>query len=86
MNSPIWTRLDAQALPPGQGLGVIVRRPSGETPAMLEARLRTGLADYAARLPAAERDLRVRVLGVEGTPIGHQVAIVLPYILGTSVC
>ena len=62
-----------------------MRRPAGETPAMLEARLRTGLADYAARLPAAERDLRVRVLGVEGTPIGHQVAIVLPYILATSV-
>ena len=52
---------------------------------MLEARLRTGLADYAAHLPAAERDLRVRVLGVEGTPIGHQVAFVLPYILATSV-
>jgi predicted permease len=85
MSSPIWTLLDAQTLPSGQGLGVIVRRPAGETPAMLEARLRTGLADYAARLPAAQRDLRVRALGVHGTPIGHQVALILPYILATSV-
>jgi predicted permease len=85
MNSPIWTLLDAEALAPEASLGVIVRRPPGETPAMLEARLRTGLTDYAARLPVAERDLRVRLLGVEGTPIGHQVAIILPHILAASV-
>jgi predicted permease len=85
MNSPIWTLLDAQALAVEDPVEVIVRRPSGSTPAMLEAQLRTGLADYAARLPVAQRDLRVRVLGVEGTPIGHQVTIVLPYILAASV-
>jgi putative ABC transport system permease protein len=85
MNSPIWTLLDARALAAEDPLEVIVRRPPGTTPAMLEAQLRTGLADYAARLPIAERDLRLRVLGVEGTPIGNQVAVVLPYILAASV-
>jgi predicted permease len=85
MSSPVWTLLDAQALAPEDLVGVIVRRPAGETPARLEARLRTGLADYTASLPADQRDLRLRVLGVEGTPIGNQVAIALPYILATSV-
>jgi putative ABC transport system permease protein len=85
MDSPIWTPLDAQSLRPDEPVGVIVRRPVGETPAMLEARLRTGLTDYTARLPAAERDLRARVRGVGGTPLGNQVAIALPYILGASV-
>jgi predicted permease len=85
MNSPIWTLLDTQALAPGAPLEVVVRRPPGEPPAALEARLRPGLSDYAAGLPAAERDLRVRVLGVAGTPVGHQVALILPYILAGAV-
>jgi predicted permease len=85
MDSPIWTRLDAQSLRPNATVGVIVRRPDGETPAMLEARLRTGLTEYTARLPAGERDLRARVRGVGGTPLGNQVAIALPYTLGASV-
>ncbi len=39
-----------------------------------------------ARLrPAGERDVRLLVSGIEGTPIGRQVALFLPYLLGTSV-
>ena len=48
MNSPIWTLLDrAGAAARRGGSRSIVRRPRATTPAMLEARLRTGLADYA---------------------------------------
>jgi putative ABC transport system permease protein len=85
MNSPVWTALDPRTLPPGDTIETIVRRPGGESPAMLDARLRTALAEYEARLPAGERNLRLKVSKVEGTPIGHQVALILPYLLGTSV-
>ena len=59
--------------------------PGCATHAALEARLQTGLADYAQHLPAGERQLAVRASGLEGTPIGHQMSFVLPYVLGTAV-
>jgi predicted permease len=85
MNSPIWVGLDPQTLAAADGLEVIVRRPADVTPSMLESRLRTGLADYEEQLPASDRNHRLRITGVEGTPIGHQVALILPYLLATSV-
>ena len=85
MNSPIWTALDERVLGSDELLEVVVRRPHGTTPAMLDAQLQRGLAEYARQRPAAERDLRLLVSGLEGTPIGRQVALILPYILGTSV-
>jgi putative ABC transport system permease protein len=85
MNSPIWTALDRPRLDADAPLEVIVRRPQGMTPAMLDARLQRGLTDYARSLPAGQRDLRLLVSGVEGTPVGRQVAFILPYVLGTSV-
>jgi predicted permease len=85
MNSPIWTVLDRQTVPPEEGLEVIVRRPPGVTPAFLDGQLQAGLADYARGRPAAERQLRLKVSGIEGTPIGNQMAFVLPYVLGMSV-
>ena len=85
MNSPIWTALDPRALGPEDPLEVVVRRPAGTTPAMLDAQLQRGLAEYARLRPAGERDVRLLVSGIEGTPIGRQVALFLPYLLGTSV-
>ena len=85
MNSPVWIALDPRTLAQDEALQIVVRRPPGTTHAMLEARLRTGLDDYARRVPAAERNLRLRVSGVEGTPVGRQVALILPYLLATSV-
>jgi putative ABC transport system permease protein len=85
MSSPIWTLLDSQALSSDDGLHVIVRRPPATTPATLTERLQAGLAGYASRLPAADRQLRLRVSSVEGTPVGDQVSIVLPYVLAVSV-
>jgi predicted permease len=46
--------------------------------------LKTGLDAYASRVPEDQRQLVVRVSGVEGTPVGHQVSFVLPYVLATA--
>jgi predicted permease len=85
MNSPIWLVVDPRTLTADDMLDVVIRRPRGMTPARLDARLQPGLADYAARQPVGRRQLLLRVSGIEGTPLGHSVAIVLPYVLGTSV-
>jgi putative ABC transport system permease protein len=85
MNSPIWTRLDLRPVAADDGLEVVTRRPAGVTPSMLEARLTVALAEYARTLPAAQRQLRLKISGIEGTPLGNQLSIALPYVLGTSV-
>ena len=77
MDSPIWTPLHLAALPPDAMLDVMVRRSAVVTPALLEERLRRGLAEYTRQLRADQRDLRLKVSTVEGTPIGHQVAFIL---------
>ena len=84
-NSPIWIALDRQNIASDQPLEVVVRRPDGVTTSMLEARLQSGMAEFAGHLPANQRQLRLKVSGIEGTPLGNQVALVLPYVLGTSV-
>ena len=80
--SPVWTLLDPRTVPPDEGLEMIVRRPAELSPALLDARLQGGLAEYARRLPAGQRELRLKVSGIEGTPIARQAAPILPYILG----
>ena len=85
MDSPIWTTLDPRTLAPDARLGVVVRRPAGASHAALEARLQNGLADYAQQMPAGQRQLALRASGLEGTPIGHQMSFILPYVLGTAV-
>ena len=84
-DSPVWTVLDPRTLPADAVLGVVARRPPGISPAMLEASLQSGLADYAQRLPAGRRQLALRASGFEGTPLGQQMSFVLPYVLGTAV-
>jgi len=85
MNAPIWIPLDRQTLVREEALEVVVRRPADVTPERLANELEPALRAYAAGLPASERQLRVTVSGIEGTPIGRQVSIVLPYVLGASV-
>ena len=55
------------------------------TAAALEARLQGGLQEFAGQLPSGQRNLRMKISGVGGTPMGHQLSIVLPYLLGMSV-
>jgi predicted permease len=85
MDASVWTALDVGRLPSDQALTVVARRAAGETPSMLEARLKAGLDAYARQLPAGERQMVVRTSGIEGTPIGHQVSFVLPYVLAAAV-
>jgi predicted permease len=85
MNSPIWTALDVGAMPSAAGLEVVARRPAGMTEQALVARLSIDLAEYAASLPAAERQLRLKTSDIGGTPSGKQMAPILPYVLATAV-
>jgi putative ABC transport system permease protein len=85
MDSPVWTPLDADALSSESGLEVIVRRDHGVTPERLAQQLQGGLTEYTRRLPAADRPQRLKVSGLEGTPLGHNVAVALPWVLGAAV-
>lgn len=84
-DSPIWTPLDVERLPPDTPLDVVARRPPGTTPAAFEGLLRPGLAAYAARLPVGQRRMMLAVTGIEGTPLGRQVSEALPYVLSAAV-
>ena len=83
--------LDARSTAARSSAGRTARKSScAARTAMTPAHARGAAADAGwpttrAQLPAAERDLRLRVSGVEGTPIGHRWRSVLPYILGASV-
>jgi putative ABC transport system permease protein len=87
MDSPVWTCVDASGVAPDVGLDVVVRRDAGVTPAVLARRLETGLTEYmrlrAARQPPAR--LRLKVSGIEGTPLGAQLAPALPWLLAGAV-
>lgn len=83
-NSPIWTPLDVSRLSAQQSLDVVVRRPAAMTAATLEALLHPGMIEYATHLPRDRRDCVVAVSGIEGTPLGRQVSIMLPYVLATA--
>ena len=85
MNSPIWTALDYRRLTADDALDVVVRRPAGTTPAMLETLLRPALDDYARQLPITQRRVMIGLSGVEGTPLARQMSFVLPYVLAVSV-
>src|SRR5438093_8121254 len=85
MDAPIWTPLDDAAVSSEAGLDVVIRREPGVTPERLARRLQGGLQEYAGHLPAAERQLRLKVSGLEGTPLGQGVSLSLPWVLGTSV-
>jgi putative ABC transport system permease protein len=83
MDSPIWTPLADNALP--ADVETIVRRDRGITPQQLTDRLQRGLAAYASTLPAAEREMQLKVSAVEGTPMAKAMMVALPYALGTAV-
>lgn len=87
MGSPIWTVFESSRVPAGNplALAVVVRRADGETAPALEARVKPALDAYAAQLPATQRPMLVRASSIEGTPIGRQMSLILPYIMGTAV-
>jgi len=85
MNAPIWIPLDRTRLTDDDRLLVVARRPSGVTASALAARLTPALDAYLDGRPPAERQRRIVTRGVEGTPMGSQMALLLPYVLGASV-
>jgi putative ABC transport system permease protein len=86
MNAAIWVPFDAARLTRDDLVLAIGRRPADVSPASLAAALQPALeADDAARLPAGERQRRVVVRAVAGTPLGASMALLLPYVLGASV-
>jgi predicted permease len=85
MDSPVWVPLEAAAVPAEDGLEVVIRRAAGISATALAQQLEPALAEYASRQRASERQLRLKVSGLEGTPLGQAVSIVLPWLLGTAV-
>jgi len=85
MLTAIWTAIDPRALAADEGLDVVVRRRDGMSEDALAAQLQTSLASYERTLPASHRQLRVHVSNLNGTPMGHQMALLLPYVLAASV-
>ena len=85
MSSPIWRPLDLMRAAADEPLDVIVRQPRGTSRERLAAQLKPATDAYAATLPPDRRQIRQYVRGIEGTPIGEQVALVLPYLLGVCV-
>jgi predicted permease len=85
MDSPIWTPVAAGTFHADEPLDVIVRRSDGVTPQALDAQLRRGLESYTNQLPAADRTRNLRISGIEGTPAGMSMALVLPYLIAVCV-
>jgi predicted permease len=85
MNAPIWIAIEPHALAAAERLEVVARRPAGITHDALAAQLQRGLAAYASTRPAGEREMRLKVSSVEGTPMGGAMSLLLPYVLGASV-
>jgi predicted permease len=85
MSAPLWTALEPDSAPAGTTIDVVARRTADETGEALRARLAGVAADYVRERPADARQLQVLVSGIEGTPLGRQVAPALPYVLGVAV-
>ncbi len=83
--SPIWTLTEAAAIDPAEMLEMVVRRAPGITPAALAAALQRGLDDYSMRRPAGDRERRLKVSGIEGTPMGREMSVLLPWLIGAAV-
>ncbi len=81
----IWIPLEPARLTADDMLLVVARRPPGMTHEGLAAALQPAFDAHVARLPAAERQRRLVTRGVEGTPMGAQISLLLPYVLGASV-
>jgi putative ABC transport system permease protein len=84
-DSAAWTLLDPGAAAAERVLDIVGRRQANVTHSMLAAQLENGLNAYARSLPIGERELRVAVSGIEGTPIGRAVAVALPWMLAAAV-
>jgi predicted permease len=85
MDAPVWTRLEPGATSPDTELEVVGRRDERTSPAHLAERLQPALDAYARQLPVGDRQVKVHVSGLEGTPMGRSVSLMLAWLLGVAV-
>ena len=85
MNDPVWTLLEPQRLDAAAGLLVVSRRPTGTSHDALAASLQASLDAYSRQLPAGRGPLKMRVSEIKGTDMANEMALIVPYILGTAV-
>jgi putative ABC transport system permease protein len=86
MSAPIWVPLERRVeTSADEMLQVVARRPAGTSPDALAAQLQSGLTQYASGLAGDERRLHLKVSDINGTPIGDNVSVVLPYVLAACV-
>jgi hypothetical protein len=85
MNDPVWTLLEPQRLDAATGLLVVVRRPARTSHDALAAGLQASLDAYSRQLPAGRGPLKMRVSEIKGTDMANEMALIVPYILGTAV-
>ena len=84
MNSPVWTRL-APVLSADDLLQVVVRRSVGQTEGALTARLEGPLTGYSRQLGPGLGPLHMRLSPVKGTPMGGDMSLLIPFVLGMAV-
>jgi predicted permease len=85
LGDPVWTQLDAERLDSKTRVHVVVRRPSGTSPALLAAGLQASLDEHSRRMPPGDGPLKMRVSEIKGTPMADQMSMILPYVFGTAV-
>lgn len=84
-DSAVWTLLEADDVGAEASIEVVARRQPDVTSAALAAQLEGGVTAYTATLPAGDREIRLAVSGIEGTPLGRAVSLALPWLLATAV-
>ena len=84
-DSAVWTLLDDGTAASENALDVVARRQPGVSPTALGGQLQSGLAAYANNLPAQQREFRLAVSGIEGTPLGRAVPLAIPWLLAAAV-
>lgn len=85
MDSPIWTPLDVRSLAADDALDVLIRRPDGMSAAGLSDYLQNSVSPYVSQLPTRERELRVQVSDIRGTPLGGQIARYVVWLMAACV-
>lgn len=85
MNEPIWTPMDFRSLAPELPLDVVVRRGAGTSPQALAASLQAATEVFTSDRRAGERQMRVVVREMAGTPMGEAMGPIPVVLIGGAV-
>jgi predicted permease len=81
-DAPVWLALDDRQIASSTSLQVVVRAADARA---VESGLQSSLRAHNQRRPRGEQALHIRVSPLRGTPMGDQMSLVIPYILGVAV-